>query len=105
MDNVKIEGETKEFTRTTGDQGMAATFNFCPECGTSIWWAGQSEGPLAGKYGIAGGCFADPDFPPPTHSIYEKRKHPWVSTPEGIPCFIESFSPEEMQRLSNSLQK
>jgi len=25
------------------------------------------------------GAFADPAFPPPSVSIYEERKHPWVA--------------------------
>ncbi len=99
MEKVTFEGETKEFTRTTGDQGMAATFNFCPECGTSVWWGGQSEGMLANRVGIASGCFADPDFPPPTIAIYDKRRHPWIPTPEGIPCFTDVPNPEEFGKL------
>lgn len=93
MGDVTIEGTTKAFTRTTGEQGMEVTFNFCPECGTSIWWGGQTEGtgPLVGHYGIAGGCFADPDFPPPTHSVYERTKHRWINAPEGTPCFEALF--------------
>ena len=94
IEDVRIEGETKEFTRTTGDQGMEVTFNFCPNCGTSIWWRGVSRA-LAGRIGIAGGCFADPDFPPPSVAIYDKRRHPWINTPEGVPCFMEMPPPLE----------
>ena len=35
---VSINGVTTEFTRTTGDAKLPFTFNFCPTCGTSIWW-------------------------------------------------------------------
>jgi hypothetical protein len=88
VEDVKIEGETKEFTRTSGDAGMPVTFNFCPNCGTSIWWGNVSEA-LTGRIGIAGGCFADSEFPPPTVAIYEKRRHPWIALPDGIPCSME----------------
>lgn len=89
-ENVKFEGETTEYTRTTGDAGLPVTFNFCPTCGTSIWWLSpRPNGPLSGKVGIAGGCFADPDFPPPNISLYEKRRHSWISVPEGTACFKE----------------
>jgi hypothetical protein len=30
------------------------------------------------------GAFADPGFPPPRVSVYEKRRHPWVGLPEGM---------------------
>lgn len=81
-EDVRIEGETKSYTRNDGDMGLEVTYNFCPNCGTSIWWPG-----IPGKIGIAGGCFADPDFPPPTMSEYEQTKHPWISAPEGAQRF------------------
>ncbi|HSG90629.1 MAG TPA: GFA family protein [Pseudomonadales bacterium] len=96
IEDVRLEGETKAFTRTSGDMGREATFNFCPVCGTSVWWGGRSEGFLAGRIGIAGGCFADADFPPPTHAFYDKRRHPWVAVPAGIPCYLEGPPPEDM---------
>jgi hypothetical protein len=27
------------------------------------------------------GAFAEPDFPPPTISVYESRRHPWLALP------------------------
>lgn len=87
-DKVKISGSTTEYTRTTGDAGLPFTFNFCPKCGTSIWWPpARPDGPLEGKIGVAGGCFADADFPSPTVSIYEKHRHGWVLPPESAKCF------------------
>lgn len=93
-DKVSIEGETKAFTRTTGDRGIQATFHFCPTCGTSVWWGRREEGFMAGMTGIAGGCFADPNFPPPTYSVYEKHRHPWIVPPKETERFEESFPPE-----------
>ena len=82
--SVTITGTTKAFTRTSGASGFPCTFNFCTECGTSIWWLpARSDGPLKGKIGIAGGCFADPNFPPPTVSIYEKQMHSWITIPSS----------------------
>ena len=52
-----------------------------------------------GNVGIAGGCFADPNFPPPTVAVYDKRRHPWISTPEGIPCFAEVPRAEDMTEV------
>lgn len=108
MEDVTMEGETKEFTRSTGEQGVPITFNFCPECGTSIWWGGQTEGegPLVGYYGIAGGCFAEPGFPDVTASLYERSKQPWISAPEGTHCFAGTFdNPEIGKTIFGELQK
>jgi len=35
-------------------------------------------------YGIAVGAFADPDFPPPTLSVWEQTKHAWINLPEFV---------------------
>lgn len=91
---VVFEGRASQFTRDNGDAGLEMTFNFCPDCGTSVWWQSpRSEGPTAGKIGVAAGCFADCDFPPPTVSIYEKHKHSWIDAPEGTPCFKAGIPP------------
>jgi len=94
-DKVKIEGETKAFSRDTGDMGMSLTFNFCPQCGTSIWWPGLTEGTFANRIGVAVGCFADRDFPPPTLVVYEKHRHPWVQLPDGAPAYEDFPRPED----------
>lgn len=95
--SVTFEGTTREFTRATGDRGAPMTFNFCPTCGTSVWWRSAFGGPLAERVGIAAGCFADPDFPRPTVSIYEKRRHPWIRMPEGTPCFAGAADPSALK--------
>jgi hypothetical protein len=33
---------------------------------------------------VNSGAFADPSIPPPTVSVYESRRHPWVQMPDGI---------------------
>ncbi len=99
-ENVTFEGDSSEFMRSTGDDGLSVTFNFCPVCGTSVWWLSpRPDGPLKGKVGIAGGCFADGDFPAPTISIYEKHRHAWVSVPEGIPCFAEGLEMDKFRGM------
>ena len=90
-DKVIFEGKTKAFSRTSGDKGLFITYNFCPECGTTMWWPGPEGGALEGLIGVAGGCFADASFPQPTVALYDKRRHPWITTPKDIPCFEESF--------------
>lgn len=88
VEDVRIEGETRPFTNTR-DSGNEGTVNFCPNCGTSIWWEG-----FAGKIGVAGGCFADPDFPNPTVSVYERTRHPWINVPDGVERY-ETMPPVE----------
>ena len=71
---VTIEGRASQWTRT-GDSGGSATFNFCPVCGSTVsWQAAQMPDFVA----IAVGAFADPNFPPPSVSVYEERLHPWA---------------------------
>ena len=96
--DVVFTGQTRPFTRTTGDSGRPFTFNLCAECGTSIWWRSRSP-LLAGKVGVAGGCFADSDFPPPTVSIYEQHRQPWVSVPEGASSFQAVPTPAQAAAL------
>jgi len=92
-EKVKIEGKTNEYVRT-GDRGTESKFRFCPNCGTSIWWGDNTEGFMAGRIGIAGGCFADRDFPPPDFAVYDKRRPPWITVPREAACFMEIPPPE-----------
>ena len=38
-------------------------------------------------YILAVGAFADPDFPPPSASIFEETKHTWTRFPDGMKHF------------------
>jgi len=86
---VRIEGEHRAYARR-GDSGFEIRFHFCPSCGSSVFW----EGDRAPEFcGIAVGSFADPDFPPPTASIWEETKHTWLGVttatehhPRGFPA-------------------
>lgn len=77
---VTIEGSSKVFERA-GQDGRKVRFHFCPDCGTSLYWEADIR---PGWCVVAVGGFAEPDFPPPTVSIYEETKHRWVQLPEGI---------------------
>lgn len=74
-DKVTIEGESTRWERTT-DAGNVTTYHFCPTCGTTVWYQG---GPMPDAIAIPVGLFCDPDFPPPRFSVWEERKHPWVT--------------------------
>ena len=76
---VTIEGASTAWTRT-GDSGSTATFHFCPICGSTVFYRIDH---IPDVVAVALGNFADKDFPPPHFSVYEERRHPWVSVPEG----------------------
>ncbi len=39
---------------------------------------------MPGFVAVPVGVFAEPTFPPPTYSIYEARKHRWVTVPGDV---------------------
>jgi hypothetical protein len=77
---VTISGQGTEFARV-GDEGTKSTFTFCPVCGCTVFFAlASGEGTIA----IPVGAFADPTFPAPAFSVYEKRMHSWVTMPRDM---------------------
>lgn len=77
---VRIEGPEKIYTRDA-TQGRTISFHFCPTCGSSVYWHLDLR---PDHYGIAVGAFADPGFPPPSYSVWEETRHPWLTLPDGI---------------------
>ncbi len=73
-----IEGKAAEYQRT-GDEGGRITFRFCPQCGATLTWTIDNQPDLVA---VAVGNFADPAFPAPRFSVYERRRHAWVVVPE-----------------------
>jgi hypothetical protein len=82
-DQVTIEGHTKVFERA-GQSGRKVRFYFCPNCGTSLYWEADARPDF---YILAVGAFADPNFPPPSVSIFEESKHTWLQLPDGMKHF------------------
>ena len=80
---VTIEGQTKVFDRY-GQSGRKVRFYFCPNCGTSLYWEADAR---PDAYILAAGTFADPNFPPPSVSIFEESKHSWMQLPDGTKRF------------------
>ena len=76
-DHVCIDGRSTKYTRV-GDEGGRATFHFCPDCGGTVFYflAGEDD-----VVAIPVGAFADPTFPAPARSVWETRRHGWVSVP------------------------
>ena len=70
---VEIEGRSATFVKT-GDSGGTATFHFCPDCGSDVYYLAGAEDLVA----IPIGAFDEPYHLPLNYSVYESRKHPWV---------------------------
>ncbi len=73
-DQVVVTGEWREWMRT-GDEGCHIRFHFCPICGSTLFYMIDED---PGLIAIPVGAFADPDFPPPRFSVYERRRHRWT---------------------------
>ena len=71
---LSVQGVSKRFTRLS-DSGRTVTFDFCPECGGTIFWQAEQRPNLIA---VAVGSFADPTFEKPGHSVWERRQHPWT---------------------------
>ncbi len=56
-------------------------FYFCPDCGATVYYVLDSAPQVVA---VPVGAFADPAFPPPEISVWESRKHPWITPPSGI---------------------
>jgi hypothetical protein len=76
-DAVSINrGVGKQYERRA-DSGRMVILNFCPNCGTTIYWTAEQRPDLIA---VAVGTFADPSFQMPRHSVWEKRQHPWITS-------------------------
>jgi hypothetical protein len=79
-DQVRVEGRSTEYVRTS-DAGETRTYNFCPDCGATVYYRLES---IPDAVAVPIGAFADPNFPPPRISIWEARRHPWVTLPADV---------------------
>ena len=79
-DRVRVVGPYAEYVRTS-DEGEERTFRFCPDCGATVFYTTAGA---ADVIAVPVGAFADPSFPPPRVSVYESRRHAWVSLPDAM---------------------
>ena len=77
-DDAQIEGQHHEFVRIS-DKGERRTFSFCPSCGGTVFYKTENAPDIVA---VPVGAFADPTFPAPTVSVWEKRRHAWVDLAE-----------------------
>jgi len=81
--DVEIEGRSESWIRTA-DSGNRISLHFCSICGSTVFYRPEQEPDLIA---IPVGAFADPTFPAPRVSVYESRRHPWVTTPVDMEHF------------------
>ena len=86
-DRVRVSGEAREWVRVA-DSGRRATYRFCPECGSTVFYTNEA---FPGMVAVPLGAFAGEGgdggtgLPAPGHSVYEHRKVAWVAvTGEGV---------------------
>lgn len=79
----RIEGHAKSFTRSS-DAGRWLTFNFCPTCGTTLYWEMELR---PGVIGVAVGAFEERAFPEPEVAVWTQHRFAWAPLPEGKPAF------------------
>jgi hypothetical protein len=72
---VAISGRSTEWN-VVGDSGNPASFNFCPVCGSTLWYR---AGPMTDAIAIPLGNFENPHFAAPAFSVWEERKQDWVT--------------------------
>lgn len=77
---VAIEGERRAYRRQ-GDSGAWLTFQFCPTCGSTVFWENERT---PDSISVAIGAFADPAFPAPVRTVWTTSKHLWLPFPEDI---------------------
>ena len=78
---VSTEGERRAFRRKA-DSGTWLTFQFCPSCGSTVFWESER---LPDLLSVAVGTFADPHFPAPVRTVWTESKHDWLAFPASIP--------------------
>lgn len=91
---VQIAGASSAYRRVS-DAGRKLAFRFCPHCGTTLWWETERH---PGKIAIALGAFADPDFPVPSRSVFNRSRYNWVDLPHDLPAHLAGRDSELVVR-------
>ena len=85
---VQTSGASKVYVRD-GQEGRKLRLHFCPECGTTVFGENDLR---PGLIGIFVGAFADPNFPAPSRSIWERSRHSWIRFDQQIGHFPQAAS-------------
>ena len=82
-DQVRVEGEARQFTRGTAAGGTFDQF-FCPTCGTTVYMRGTKNPDVTG---IPIGLFDEAHTMRPVRSVWEDRRHDWVEITTAVQHF------------------
>ncbi len=77
-EDIDVAGKSRRYVRV-GDSGGRITFHFCADCGATVYYTLEGSPEIVA---VPVGVFGDPQFPSPTRSVYESRRHGWVDVPE-----------------------
>src|SRR3954454_15642914 len=81
-EQVHVNGRFSDFVRVSDEADRKEhVFHFCPDCGSQVFSTEPTEPDLIV---VSVGSFADPDFPPPTESGYDSRRHRWLELPPSV---------------------
>lgn len=86
---ISIEGKTKIFDSSERSKGIK--FNFCPNCGTTIYWTFTHTDKFTA---IALGCFEEQFLPKPSFEFYTSKRVHWLDQIKDIEQF-EKWPPQE----------
>lgn len=78
---TEIRGRSTRFARTA-ESGNTVTSHFCPICGSTVYWELSA---FPNLQAVAVGAFADPAFPQPRVSVYERSRHTWALNAANLP--------------------
>ena len=81
-----VEGASKIFARGSAS-GKPVRFNFCPNCGSTVFWEAERMPHLIG---VAVGAFADSFFPQPEQSVFTRHKRTWLDLPDEMHVFVDA---------------
>ena len=81
---ITIEGERKSWARTAAS-GREVENYFCPNCGTTVYWALDFR---PDHFGVLVGAFDGPK-PNPERVVWASEKRPWVIFPTVVDVFPE----------------
>ena len=94
VEAVAISGASKAFTRVAASGGNVRS-HFCPECGSTVYWQAEN---LPSMIAVAVGALADPSFPAPALSIFERSRHGWLEIAGAVERFHESSAASRSSR-------
>lgn len=73
--NIAASGAYSVYVRE-GQAGRRLRFHFCPACGTSLYWELELR---PDHIGVAVGALRGAAVSPPSRSVWEQSRHPWVA--------------------------